>query len=99
MRSLIVVVAKKLSGIFAPTRLENGPQLPCVLEQSLQGRYPNSRLVAEQASGDETMQGVKGLIVISAAVVAVALGACRREEAAPLKLGASDVPAATEVAR
>jgi hypothetical protein len=44
------------------------------------------------------MQGVKGLIVISAAVVAVALGACRREEAAPLKLGA-EVPAATEVAR
>jgi hypothetical protein len=45
-----------------------------------------------------TMQGVKGLIVLSAAIVAVALGACRREEAAPMKLGA-DVPAATEVAR
>jgi hypothetical protein len=44
------------------------------------------------------MQGIKGLIVLSAAVVAVALGACRREEAAPMKLGA-EVPAATEVAR
>ncbi len=44
------------------------------------------------------MHGVKGLIVLSAAIVAVALGACRREEAAPMKLGA-DVPATTEVAR
>lgn len=44
------------------------------------------------------MHGVKGLIVLSAAIVAVALGACRREEAAPMKLGA-DVPASTEVAR
>jgi hypothetical protein len=44
------------------------------------------------------MQGFKGLIVLSAAVVAVALGACRREEAAPMKLGA-DVPATTQVAR
>jgi hypothetical protein len=44
------------------------------------------------------MQGIKGLIVLSAAIVAVALGACRREEAAPMKLGA-EVPAATEVAR
>ena len=44
------------------------------------------------------MQGVKGLIVLSAAVIAVAIGACRREEAAPLKLGA-EIPAATEVAR
>ena len=44
------------------------------------------------------MHGVKGLIVLSAAIVAVALGACRREEAAPMKLGA-DVPASTQVAR
>ena len=43
------------------------------------------------------MQGFKGLIVLSAAVVAVALGACRREEAAPMKLGV-DVPVATKVA-
>lgn len=34
------------------------------------------------------MQGVKGLIVLSAVVAAVALGACRREvEHTPLKLG------------
>ena len=42
------------------------------------------------------MQGVKGLIVLSAAFVAVALGACRREEAAPLKLGA-EMPAVADV--
>jgi hypothetical protein len=41
---------------------------------------------------------MKGAIVLAAAIVAVALGACRREEAAPMKLGA-DLPAATEVAR
>jgi hypothetical protein len=40
---------------------------------------------------------MKGAILI-AAVVAVALGACRREEPDPLKLGA-DVPAATQPAR
>lgn len=44
------------------------------------------------------MQGMKGLIVLSAVVAAVALGACRREEPAPLKLGA-DVPASEHVAR
>ena len=45
------------------------------------------------------MQGVKGLIVISAIVSAIALGACRREVPhEPMKLGA-DVPAASEVAR
>lgn len=44
------------------------------------------------------MQGVKGLIIISATIAAVALGACRREEAAPLKLG-GPAPAAAEVAR
>ncbi len=34
------------------------------------------------------MQGVKGLIVISAVIAAVALGACRREvEHTPMKLG------------
>lgn len=41
------------------------------------------------------MQGVKGLIVLSTIVVAVALGACRREEHVPMKLGA-DVPAAAQ---
>ena len=44
------------------------------------------------------MQGVKGLIVLTAVVAAVALGACRREvEHTPMKLGA-DV-AKVEVAR
>ncbi len=45
------------------------------------------------------MQGVKGLIVLTAVIAAVALGACRREVAhTPMKLGA-DVPAAANVAR
>ena len=45
------------------------------------------------------MQGVKGLIVLSAIVTAIALGACRREVPhEPMKLGA-DVPVASEVAR
>jgi len=39
---------------------------------------------------------MKGAIVLAAAIVAVALGACRREEAAaPMKLGA-DLPVASE---
>lgn len=43
------------------------------------------------------MQGIKGLIVVSAVVAAVALGACRREVPhTPMKLGA-DVPAAAQV--
>ena len=44
------------------------------------------------------MQGLKGLIVLSAVVAAVALCACRREEPAPLKLGA-DMPPAAQPAR
>ena len=45
------------------------------------------------------MQGVKGLIVLSAVCVTLVLGACRREEVhTPMKLGA-DVPAAEHVAR
>ncbi len=44
------------------------------------------------------MQGVKGLILLSAVVAAVALGACRRETPIePMKLGA-ELPAASEVA-
>ncbi len=44
------------------------------------------------------MQGVKGLIVLSAVMTAVALGACRREaEHTPMKLGAV-VPATVHVA-
>ena len=38
---------------------------------------------------------MKGAILIATAVVAIALGACRREEAAPMKLGA-EVPAAAQ---
>jgi hypothetical protein len=38
---------------------------------------------------------MKGAIVLAAAIVALSLGACRREEA-PMKLGA-DVPAAADV--
>ena len=42
---------------------------------------------------------MKGAIVIAAVIVAVALGACRREvEHRPLKLGA-EVPAAEQTAR
>jgi len=45
------------------------------------------------------MQGFKGVLVITAVIAAVALGACRREvEHTPMKLGA-EVPAAAEVAR
>jgi hypothetical protein len=44
-----------------------------------------------------TMQGYKGLIVMSAIVAAIALGACRKEvEHTPMKLGA---PTAEQVAR
>ena len=39
---------------------------------------------------------MKSAIVLAVVVAAVALGACRREEPAPLKLG---VPAATQPAR
>jgi len=42
---------------------------------------------------------MKGTIVIAAVIVAVALGACRREVPhTPMKLGA-ELPAASEVAR
>lgn len=45
------------------------------------------------------MQGFKGVLVVTAVIAAVALGACRREvEHKPMKLGA-DVPAAAQVAR
>ena len=39
---------------------------------------------------------MKGAILIATVIAAVALGVCRREEPAPLKLG---VPAATQPAR
>ena len=40
---------------------------------------------------------MKGAIVLAAAILAIGLGACRREEA-PLKLG-GPAPVATDVAR
>ena len=44
--------------------------------------------------GEKTMN-VKSMIVLAAVVAAVALGACRREESRPLKLGAgADMPVA-----
>ena len=45
------------------------------------------------------MQGFKSVLVVTAIIAAVALGACRREvEHKPMKLGA-DVPAVAEIAR
>ena len=45
------------------------------------------------------MTGVKGLIVLTAVVAAIVLGACRSEVPhTPMKLGA-DVPAAGMIAR
>jgi hypothetical protein len=41
---------------------------------------------------------MKGAILIATVVAAIALGACRREEPVPLKLGA-ELPAATQPAR
>jgi hypothetical protein len=42
---------------------------------------------------------MKGAIIIATVIAAVALGACRREEPVPLKLGAEVLPAATQPAR
>lgn len=42
---------------------------------------------------------MKSAIVLAVVVTAVALGACRREEPVPLKLGAEVLPAATQPAR
>lgn len=45
------------------------------------------------------MQGFKSVLVVTAIIAAVALGACRREvEHTPMKLGA-EVPATASVAR
>jgi hypothetical protein len=41
---------------------------------------------------------MKSALVLAAVVAAVALGACRREEPVPLKLGA-ELPVATQPAR
>ena len=42
---------------------------------------------------------MKGAIIIATVIAAVALGACRREEPVPLKLGAEVLPAATQPTR
>ncbi len=80
---------------------QGGRKTVCEQSPNLIGKRCNGTPVlasAEQASGELTMQGVKGLIVLSAVVAAVALGACRREVPhTPMKLGA-DVPA-TEAIR
>lgn len=45
------------------------------------------------------MQGFKGVLLVTAVIAAVALGACRREvEHQPMKLGA-EVPATATVTR
>jgi len=56
-------------------------------------------LAVAETVGEQTMKGVKGAIVITAVIAAVALGACRREVPhEPMKLGA-DVPVAGQAAR
>ena len=78
-------------GIFASTRVENLLISSCVLDLSVTPRYPVDA-IAEL--GEKTMN-VKSMIVLAAVVAAVALGACRREEYRPLKLGAgADMPVA-----
>lgn len=88
---------RTLSGIFASVWSENSGSGTSYLDQTGPSKYPSSRLGAETVYGGMTMQGFKGLIILSAAAVAIVLGACRREEAAPMKLGA-EVPAAAQVA-
>ncbi|MEQ1570121.1 MAG: hypothetical protein ABMA64_31095 [Myxococcota bacterium] len=55
--------------------------------------------IADEASGEKTMQGMKGMIVLATIIAAVAVSACRREVPhEPMKLGAG-VPAVEQVAR
>jgi len=42
---------------------------------------------------------MKGAIIIATVIATVALGACRREEPVPLKLGAEAPPPVTQPAR
>jgi hypothetical protein len=79
--------------------LQNLDEDASVLDRKSPSKVRRSTALAGIVSGDMTMQGVKGLIVLSAVVAAVALGACRREVAhEPMKLGA-DLPVAEQVAR
>lgn len=85
------------SGIFASTGVENLWISSCVLDLDVTHRYA-SRCDCLPSLGEKTMN-VKSMIILSAVIAAVALGACRREEA-PLKLGAgTDLPVAEQVKR
>ncbi|NSL72884.1 hypothetical protein C6Y62_13805 [Hyphomicrobium sulfonivorans] len=76
--------------------MENRGIIASVLDQDEPRQYANIWLVPIKHQ-EITMQ-VKGLIVLSAVVAAIALSACRREEPVPLKLGA-ELPVATQPAR
>jgi hypothetical protein len=55
--------------------------------------------IADLVPGETRMKTLKTTIVMATLIAAVAVSACRREEAhVPMKLGA-DVPASTQVAR
>ena len=47
----------------------------------------------------ENTMDAKKIAVVGLLVAVVAIAACRREEARPLKLGGPELPAASEVAR
>jgi hypothetical protein len=80
-------------GILASTRLENSRVSPSVLDLRCPHRYANIGTADDFRRAD--MQGVKGAIILTAVIAAVALGACRREVPhEPLKLGG---PAAEKV--
>jgi hypothetical protein len=71
---------------------------PSILDLHSPRRYPISRRLPKPL-GEQTMQGVKGAIIITTIIAAVTLGACRREVPyEPMKLGA-DLPVAEKVAR
>ena len=75
----------------------HGSQRLC-LDRITGHRYANTWLLPLSYLEMKTMQGVKGLIFLSVVATAFALGACRREAPAPLKLGA-EMPVTTHIAR
>jgi hypothetical protein len=80
----------------APVLLENSAKVASVLDLNGPHQYA-SMAIADEASGDKTMHGMKGMIVIATIIATVAVTACRREVPhEPMKLGA-DVPAAAQV--
>jgi hypothetical protein len=56
------------------------------------------RMLGIRDTSENTMDAKK-IAVIGMLVAMVAITACRREEAQPLKLGGPELPAATQVAR